>query len=121
MTFEDQTTNGTTVTIRSVTVPRGGFVVVHDTGIVRGEVVESMIGQSGYLEAGTHRNVTIRLDESVNESQRLVAVLYRDSDGDREYDFVSSNRVLDGPYRMPDSEEAVNEIAVVTVTEDEEN
>jgi len=57
----------------------------------------------------------------LNESQRLVAVLYRDSDADREYDFVSSNRVRDGPYRMADSEEAVNEIAVVTVAEDEEN
>lgn len=120
ITFEEQSSNGTGVTVRSVTVPRAGFVVVHDTGIVRGNVTGSMLGVSGFLEAGTHRNVTVRLDEQLNESQRLVAIAYRDSNDNREFDFLASRRTADGPYTLPGEREAVNEIASVTIETENE-
>lgn len=115
ITFEQQSSNGTAVTVRSVTVPEGGFVVVHDTGVVRGDVTGSILGVSRPLDAGTYRNVTVRLDERLTESRRLVAIAYRDSNGNREYDFVTSNRTVDGPYTIPGEREAVNDIAHVTI------
>lgn len=113
--FENQVSNGTAVTLQSVTVPEGGFVVVHDTGLIRGNVTDSILGTSQFLEVGTHRNVTVRLDEPVSESQRLVAVAYRDSNDNEEFDFVASGRTVDGPYTQPDGREAVNDIAFVEV------
>lgn len=115
VTFEDQVSNGTAVTLQSVTVSEGGFVVVHDTSLVRGNITGSILGTSRFLEAGTHRNVTVQLDQPVSESQRLVAVAYRDSNDDEEFDFVESGRTIDGPYTEPDGEEAVNDIASVEV------
>jgi hypothetical protein len=117
LTFERQGSNGSVVTAQSVTLPEGGFVVVHNTGVIEGEVVESIVGVSDHLSAGRHENVTVELDRPLNQSQRLVAVTYRDSNDNREFDFVSSNRTADGPYTKVDSREAVNGIAVVEITE----
>lgn len=121
LTFENQSSNGTAVTVQSVAVPAGGFVVVHDNSIVEGNVVDSILGTSGYLEAGTHQNVTIELTESLNQSQRLVAVAYRDTNDNQEFDLVTSNRRADGPYTKSGSREAVNGIAVVNVDEETTN
>jgi hypothetical protein len=68
-----------------------------------------------FLEAGTNENVVVALDEPLNESQRLVAVAYRDSNENQEFGFVTSNRTEDEPYRQPDGRVAVNAIANVTV------
>lgn len=113
--FENQTSNGTVVTVRSVTVPDGGFVVVHDRRIVEGNVNESLRGVSAYLESGTHENVSVRLDESLNESREVVAVVYRDSNENETFDFLASGRTEDAPYVRPGSSVAVNDFAVVTV------
>lgn len=121
VTFEDQISNGTAVTVQSVTVPEGGFVAIHDMGIVDGEVEESLRGQSDFLVTGTHENVTIELDEPLNESQRLVAVVYRDSNGNETFDYLDSNRTEDGPYTEPDSPEAINEIAEIELQEETGN
>lgn len=120
VTFESQRSNGTAVVVDSVTVPESGFVVVHDTGIIQGEVAESVLGTSEFLESGTHQNVTVELDEQLTESQRLVVVTYRDSNENQEFDFLTSNQTVDGPYRLPDERQAVNDIANVTVENDEE-
>lgn len=119
--FKTQDTRGQNITVSSVTVPKGGFVVIHDSGIVEGEVVESIVGRSDYLDPGTHRNVTITLDERLNESQRFFTVVYRDTNDNREFDFVESNRRVDGPYTKIDSPEAVNAIALVEVVDDTAN
>lgn len=119
LTFENQTSNGTAVALRSVTVPEGGFVAIHGESIVRGNVTGSLLGASEFLEPGTHRNVTVELDESLNESRRLVAVAYRDSNDNRTFDFVTSNRTVDGPYTQRGVREAVNRIAFVTIEDDQ--
>ncbi|WP_128475966.1 DUF7282 domain-containing protein [Halorussus pelagicus] len=121
ITFERQTSNGSAVTVQSVTIPEGGFVVVHDNGVVEGEVVESILGVSDYVEPGAQENVTVELDPSLTQSQQLVAIAYRDSNDNQEFDLVTSNRTADGPYTQPDSREAVNGIAVVDVTDGSTN
>jgi cytoskeletal protein RodZ len=120
VTFESQSSNGSEVMVDSVAVPEGGFVVVHDVGVTEGEAIESILGTSEYLDRGTQENVTVELDEPLNESQRLVAVVYRDSNENQEYDFVTSNRTADGPYRQADGRAAVNDFANVTVENDGE-
>ncbi|WP_433633570.1 DUF7282 domain-containing protein [Halomicrococcus sp. NG-SE-24] len=52
--FQDQTVNGTTVTVASATLPNGGFILIHNES-------GAVIGQSNYLEPGTHKNVEIEL------------------------------------------------------------
>jgi cytoskeletal protein RodZ len=120
VTFESQSSNGSEVMVDSVAVPEGGFVVVHDVGVTGSEAIESILGTSEYLDRGTQGNVTVELDEPLNESQRLVAVVYRDSNENQEYDFVNSNRTADGPYRQADGRAAVNDFANVTVENDGE-
>ncbi|WP_396613301.1 PGF-CTERM sorting domain-containing protein [Haloferax sp. S1W] len=98
VSFEDQTTAGTTVTVDSVTLPEGGFVTIHDASLSDGHVLGSVVGSSTYLEAGTHENVTVRLDEPIGESGTFVAMPHKDTDGDRVYSFVAGNGEADGPY-----------------------
>ncbi len=52
--FQEQATNGTTVTVASATLPNGGFILVHNES-------GAVVGQSNYLEPGTHENVEIEL------------------------------------------------------------
>jgi PGF-CTERM protein len=102
VTFDDQRSGGTTVTVASVTVPEGGFVTIHDASLGEGETLASVRGSSAYLSPGNHDNVTITLDQPVSEDTTLVAMPHKDTDADRTYDFVSSNAQDDGPYRDDD-------------------
>jgi PGF-CTERM protein len=99
VTFDDGTAGGSTVVVDEVTVPDGGFVTIHDDTLTDGDVLGSVVGTSAYLEAGTHENVTVSLDSTV-ESGTFHAMAHRDTDGDRTYTFVSSNGEADGPYTV---------------------
>lgn len=116
VTFEDQTSDGRTVTVAAATLPRGGFVTIHDESLVDGATFESVRGTSAYLVPGSHEGITVELDDPISETQRLVAVLYRDSNGNRVYDFVSSEGEADGPYESSRGG-AVLDVATVTVAE----
>ena len=128
VTFEDQTSEGETVVIESVTVPEDGFVAIHNASLLDGEVVSSVIGVSEYLEAGTHEDVEVTLFEGVDgttfdqsaleEDGTLIAMPHRDTDGDEEYDFVQNKGGNDGPYT--EDNEAVVDSAEVTVEEDDD-
>lgn len=97
-TFADQTSDGTMVTIESATLPDGGFVAIHDSSLQDGQVLDSVIGVSDALNAGTHQNIEIQLFEGVptqmfsqdalNEDQTLIAMPHFDTDSDGRYDFV---------------------------------
>ena len=95
VTFENQTADGRNVTVAEATLPEGGFAVVHNES---GEVV----GASEYLEAGTHENVTVEVDDPENATDTLVAMLHRDSDENREFEFVVSEGAVDRPYTVDD-------------------
>ena len=127
--FDDQTTEGDTVTVDEVTVEEGGFVAIHDSSLLDGEVVESVIGVSEYLEAGTHEDVEVTLFEGVDgaefdqseldEDSTLIAMPHRDTDGDEEYDFVENDGGNDGPYT--EDGEAVVDDAHVDVEETDDD
>lgn len=79
--FAPQRTTGN-VTVRRATLPSDGYVVLHN-GSTDGEVVGHVA-----LSAGTHRNVSVPVDESFlrgRDRATLVAALYAD-DGDGQFD-----------------------------------
>jgi len=61
VTFEDQETEGQTVTVSNVTLTEPGYVVIHDERLQSDQTVSSVIGTSEYLPAGEYNNVTITL------------------------------------------------------------
>jgi hypothetical protein len=97
--FTDQSVTDSTVTVRSVTLPDGGFVVIHDGRYSRGgDPLQTIVGHSRYLPAGTHRNVSVVLSKPVQQSQTFVAIPSRDTNGNQTYDYVRSDGFQDVPY-----------------------
>jgi PGF-CTERM protein len=92
--YDTTESDGNTVTIDSVDLSEGGFVVVHDAALFAGEVEGSVLGSSEYLEAGVHEDVTVTLATPATESQVLVPMAHRDTNGNEAYDFPAA----DGPY-----------------------
>jgi hypothetical protein len=123
--FETQTTDGDSVTVRAVSLEDGGFVAIHRHSFVDGEFRESLVGATGYLDAGLHENVTVEITGPIPESTVLYAVAYEDENDDGRLDFASADGV-DRPYtnhyhprtgHVPDeSGDVIGEGAVVTVT-----
>jgi hypothetical protein len=116
--FDNETaaSGETTVTVDSADLPDGGFVVIHDANLTAGAgAVESVIGNSVYLEPGVNEDVEITLDRELTENQTLVAMAHRDTDGDETFDFVSSDGSTDGPYTAQG--QAVTDSAELTITE----
>ncbi|MFB6236504.1 MAG: PGF-CTERM sorting domain-containing protein [Halopenitus sp.] len=99
VSFSGGTSGGSTIVVDEVTLPEGGFVTIHDNSLTKGNVLGSVVGTSTYLEPGTHQNVTVTLDESVEDGQ-FHAMAHKDTDNDRAYEFVSSNGEVDGPYTV---------------------
>ncbi|SDD50305.1 hypothetical protein [Natrinema hispanicum] len=114
VTFNDQTTDGETVVVANVTLASPGFVSIHDSSLLVGNVIDSVIGTSEYLEAGTHENVTVTLDDPLEESETLIAMPHRDTNQNETYDFVETEGEEDVPFLTPDGEPVTDE-AVVTV------
>ncbi|MFB6269804.1 MAG: PGF-CTERM sorting domain-containing protein [Halobacterium sp.] len=98
VSIDDQQSDGHTVTVESVDLSQGGFVTVHDASLFAGQTFGSVAGTSQYLEAGHHEDVQITLDSPLNESQTVVAMAHRDTDGDEAYTFVESGGENDGPF-----------------------
>ena len=119
LTFEDQSSTGNAVTVQQATLNDGGFVAVHTTALLNGSVLDSVVGVSTYLDAGESEDVTVELDDSLDESQQLIAVAYRDSDGDEAFDFVESQGATDGTY-LNQNQQIVADAAQVTVEADAE-
>ena len=91
--FEDQTGNGTTVDVRSVSLSDGGFVVVTDEH-------DSVVGVSGYLDDGTHENVTVSTTEDTERPLygHLTATVYQDETDDGEFRPDPDDEDGDRPY-----------------------
>lgn len=101
----NQTTNGTAVTVDSVTLPDGGYVGVHRGGYNGSNATQNMVGASEYLGPGTYENVTVRVSggatgsaSTLTDSTRVSAVVYEDTDGDRAFQYVPSGGIEDQPY-----------------------
>ncbi|WP_276255131.1 DUF7282 domain-containing protein [Halomontanus rarus] len=71
--FPDQSSDGTSVTVDTVSLSDGGFVVVTNG--------DTIVGVSEHLESGTHENVTVeqRDDEEVEMIGQLTATAHQDT------------------------------------------
>ncbi|WP_129113040.1 DUF7282 domain-containing protein [Halegenticoccus tardaugens] len=127
VTFDDQTTDGKTVTVAAATLPEGGFVAIHDERLLDGDALGSVVGVSEYLDEGTHEDVEVALfdvkgvdfeEETLEGDQTLIAMPHLDTDGNEEYDFVETEGEEDGPYTVDD--EPVVDDAMITVEADDE-
>lgn len=102
----NSTTNGTNVTVDSVTLPAGGYVGIHGGTYNESNATDSAVGASRYLGPGTYENVTVGVGGGIprenttalTESGRISVVAYEDTDGDRRFQYVSSGGVEDRPY-----------------------
>ena len=103
ITFANQTSNGSTVTIQNATLPEGGFIAIHDSEYLSSSPADlTVLATSDYLSPGQHQNVTINISNappgnypgvnttSLNTTQTLVGALYSDSNGNRQFDYVLS-------------------------------
>jgi len=106
LTFDDQETNGTNLTVSNVTLTEPGYVVIHDNSLDQGETLDSVIGVSEYLPAGEYTDVNVTLfnvpgsnytadgervseadanatandtEPSLNSSQQLTAMLHAEN------------------------------------------
>ena len=101
-------TNGTSVTVTSVFVPQDGYVAIHDTS-------GAVIGVSEYLEPGFYNNMGITLfegvpgkdfpaDTTLPGDQSLLAMPHEETSNpdanpdEPEYDFITSGGDEDIPY-----------------------
>lgn len=126
VTFTNQTSDGTAVTVRTITVPEGGYVVVHDSHFLDKEN-PSAIGVSSYLDAGTHHNVTVTLFNvpgrnfsdaaRLNETQRLFVLPHRETNNNRTLDLVTTGMQQDRPY-LNETDHIHFDTAIVTVESD---
>jgi PGF-CTERM protein len=112
VTFRNQTSDGTSLTVSSVTLSEGGYVAVQN---VTGAPPDEIRGRSKYLPPGTHEDVTITLDEHLTENRTVYAQVYMDTDADRRYDFEASGGNVDGPYRNRDGNIMAVDSAYVTL------
>ena len=116
ITFANQSSNGSTVTIQNATLPEGGFIAIHDSeylGSGPGDL--TVLATSEYLSSGQHQNVTINISNappgnypgvnrtSLNSTQTLVGALYSDSNGNREFDYVLSGGSEDSAIKIDGS------------------
>jgi hypothetical protein len=123
--FENQFSEGVEIVVDEVTLSEGGFVAIHDASLLDGQVVESVVGVSEYLEAGEHYEVEVTLfevsgadfeDDRLHSDQPLVPMPHLDTNGNEEYDFVESGGEDDGPYT--ENGQAVVDLGFVAVVDD---
>jgi len=92
---DGETTPGT-VTVEAVELNDGGFVALHRVSFVDGAFTDSVVGVSQYLSPGLHRDVQIAVNSTI--ANRTIAVVYRDTDDDERFDFVTTGGATDRPY-----------------------
>jgi len=111
----DQTSNGRSVTVSSVTLPEGGFVSIQDptnfTNFDDGSDDEdpfnrsiesffrrTILGASEYLGSGTHEDVEVELDSHFEGEMRLLAMAHEDTGDSESFDYVDSLGEEDAGY-----------------------
>jgi PGF-CTERM protein/surface glycoprotein (TIGR04207 family) len=122
VTIEDQeVANGSdqTVTVASAELSEGGFITIHDGTLLDGAVLESVRGTSDYLESGDQSDVEVTLDTPYTENGTAIAMPHLDTNGNEEYDFVTSNGSDDLPYTEGGA--PVTDDASITVTQGNES
>jgi hypothetical protein len=84
--FEDQSGDGSSVVVDTVSAPQGGFVVVTAEG------ADTPLG-SVQVKVGTTDDVEVSLDTPLTADTDLTATPYADTDGDGEFDPTADQAV----------------------------
>jgi len=96
--MSDQSSPGETVLVDFLRIDDGGFLTIHDSRLLDGEPLESVIGVTDPLDPGVYEDVEVTLDEPLTESQMLIPMPHRDDPSDGEYTFVETGGDEDPPY-----------------------
>ncbi len=107
VTIGEQTGSGDSVTISDLNLSDGGFVSLHTES-----PTGPTIGTSDYLEGGEYSDLEVSLDESLDSSTTVYAIVHLDTNGNEEYDFPTA----DDPYTIDGS--AVTGSGAYTVESD---
>lgn len=97
------TSDPDTLVVDGTFVPDGGgFVVLHDsTELADGNVIQSIVGKSGYISPNSIANeVKVPLDESISNTTTIGAMMHEDTNDNQSYDFETSGGTQDGPYTL---------------------
>lgn len=103
--------------VEEVTLPDGGFVAIHEFSGDENDPIGDIVGVSEYLEPGTHEEVTVHLFDvrgttyetpHLGESQELLAVAYRETNANRQFDFMQTNGQVDERYLDAEGEPVYN-------------
>lgn len=136
ISIDDHETDGDSVDVEEVSMSEGGFVSIHDRRRFPdngGQVLESIIGITDFLEPGSHSDVSVPLftddatapgpgegqdDDGLTESQPLIAIPHRDETDTGSFEgddpaYENGDRTLDVG--------AVNDIATVYVEGDDDD
>lgn len=101
---EDQSSDGTTLTVASVTLPSPGFIAIHgNTDGAPGPV----IGNSDLLPAGTSTDVVVTLDQPLTSTDMVFPMVHIDINGNGVYEFFPPDETIDVPGTFADGGVAV--------------
>lgn len=117
LTVEDQVMTNNVVNVASVSLDRGGYVVIHASNAAGdGPMVPAIISQPVYLEAGDYTNVEVPLTESaaVDAGDTVWVMLHTDTGTEEEYEFDGSNG-LDGPITDAEGNVVVQPLEITAV------
>lgn len=87
---------GESVTVPMVSIAHDGFLVIHDSNAEGKIVAPQSIGHV-MVKAGTHKNVTVKLDHAVKAGKKLFAMLHKDTGEKGVYKFAASGGKEDAP------------------------
>jgi hypothetical protein len=101
---EDQSSDGTTITVASVTLPSPGFIAVHGNSDGQPGPV---IGNSELLPAGTSTNVVVTLDSPLTATDMVFPMVHIDINENGVYEFFPPDETIDVPGTFADGSVAV--------------
>lgn len=80
VTIENQTSNGSAITVNSTTVPEGGFLVVYNATLA------APLGNSSSLDNGSQENVNVTLNQSLTENTTVLVAAFQDNNTNDQFD-----------------------------------
>jgi hypothetical protein len=101
---EDQSSDGTTITVASVTLPSPGFIAVHGNS---DGAPGPVIGNSELLPAGTSTDVVVTLDQPLTATDMVFPMVHIDMNSNGVYEFFPPDETIDSPGTFADGAVAV--------------
>ncbi len=101
---DNQSGDGTTITVASINLPTDGFVVIHaDNGGSPGPI----LGWSDRLPAGDSSDVVVTLNTPLDADTKVFPMAHVDANANGVYEFMPPDVVTDGPAMTADGKVAV--------------